>query len=204
MASANTAFRQRVGAWVIWFRLIGAELEKVPAGLTTQELARAVAPARGLDLNDRDGLKEEARALANFLQGLSQWGLVSGEIVERPLSGQPAEPVPQEEPRQPSSGLSGVVLTPRFTSVPAQVAKLRKKGGRLLRSPGWRQHLFFAGRMVADFKIWKPLQTALAVSGALVTVLKMVLLWQSQHTAIVAGASGALVFVIRWMRGRDA
>lgn len=204
MASANTPFRQRVSAWVIWFRLIGAELEKAPAGLTTQELARTVAPARGVDQNDRDALKKEAKSIGGFLQGLSQWGLVSGEFVERPLPDQSAEPVLQEEPRQPSARPSRIVRPPRITPPPVQVAKLRKKGERLLRSPGWRQHLFFAGRLVADFKIWKPLQTALAVSGGLVTVLKMILLWQSHHTAIVAGASGALVFVIQWMRGRDA
>lgn len=204
MASANTSFRQRVSAWVVWFRLIGSELEKTPAGLTSQELALAVAPARGLDSNDGDALKREAKAIGRLLQSLSQWRLISGEIVERSLVEQPAEATLREEPSPPPARSSRIVRPPRITALPAQVAKLRRRGERLLTSPGWQQHLFFAGRIIADFRVWKPLQTALAVSGALVTVLKMILLWQSHHTAIVAGASGALVFVVQWMRGRDA
>jgi hypothetical protein len=87
-----------------------------------------------------------------------------------------------------------------------QVATLRKRGERLLKAPAWWQHVFFARSLIADFSVWKPLRMAIGVAGVLGSILKMVLLWRSEHAVVAAGLSGALVFVTRWLaeiRTRD-
>lgn len=199
---AQRPFLKEVRAWVIWFRLVGDALVNSPSGLTSTQVAKVALQARTLATDDTQLLWTETQTMSRLLEDLSAWGLVSGNMAppepERALS-----PGPAVDSSPPPSGVRRPQPPPRITPLPSYVAKLRPPGERLLKAAGWRQHLFFAHRLIAGAKIWKPLQTALAVSGGLVTLLKMVLLWQSNHTAIVAGLSGAAVFVVQLMRSHD-
>lgn len=197
MTSKERPFLKEVDAWTIWFRAVGSELANAPAGLTSQEVARLTMPAQGLNSEDAASLKAQSLRMGKLLADFSTWGLVSGSVVKR------EEAVPEVQ-SSPSAAGGGICQIPKIPAPPVQVAILQKRGERLLRAPKWRQQLFFAGRLVADFKFWKPLQLALSVAGGLVTVLKMVLLWESQHVVIVAGLGGALAFVLQFVRARGA
>lgn len=199
---SRKSFPKQVHAWTVWFRLIGTELRTHPEGLTSKEVAVAALKARDLNAEVGELLNAETETTRRLLGDYSRWGLVSGAIETRPVPGA-AERAAELEEIAAKRGPSRVRAPSLILTVPAQVAKLSKRGERILASPKWRQQAFFAGRLIAQLKIWQPLKTAFAVAGALVTLLKMILLWQSHHVAIVAGVSGVLVFVLELVRARD-
>ncbi|HEY3951663.1 hypothetical protein [Phenylobacterium sp.] len=194
MAAEKESFLKRVHAWVIWFRLVGHELEKAPGGLTTEELAKAALLAKGANPDDGAAVREQASSIAGLLQGLSHWRLVGAAFVERPQREPPPTPPPPPGSR--------IVPPPRITPPPAYVAMLRPRGARLLKVPLWRQQLSFAARLIGDFKVWRPLRMAIGVAGILASVLKIALLWQSKHVAIAAAFCAAFTFLAEWLRAR--
>ncbi|WP_184715516.1 hypothetical protein [Caulobacter sp.] len=170
---------EQLDRWVIWFDFVSSEMMSSADGKSSEDIAKAILERDGIAANDAAALKERTRQVSQYLGNLSRWGLVSGKIVSL---------------KKENS----------FFSFPVQLASLLPSGEKLARLPNWRKRAFFARKIIINHKAFKAIQPSIAVAGSIVTVLKMIFLWNDHHVIIAASIGAFLTFFIKILRSTHA
>ncbi|HXA40964.1 MAG TPA: hypothetical protein VNW53_18330 [Phenylobacterium sp.] len=181
MFKTLSTIRSDARAYREWFEFVGRTLASGPAR-STRDLATMFCTS-GEPLDGKPTTAEDfpavVGALTPSLVAFQGCKLISGEMEAR---------------------FTKSLRVP----VPERVAHLTARGTRVLDWPGWRVEFLFQRYQVAQAlrRLWKPFAGAVGVAGVFATLLKLVLMWNTEQAAIAGALAGVAALASHLLSAR--